>query len=209
MSWKCFKLMLLVGVLAVSAQANLLSNGDFETGDLTGWWTANWGSEDQYIQVVTGSSYVAEIYTVGGDGVQLGQDGVAVGAGLPVVVSLDYKVPADSYDAAGISVNYYDAEAGWLDYGWALIYDYEIAGGGNDDWVSYTTEGKPAGSGVEELEGLWTTPEGTAEIRMYLSQWGWVNGDGAHYDNVVLVPEPATIAMLGLGGLALIRRKRA
>ena len=206
MSWKCFKLMLLVAVLATSAQANLLSNGDFETGDLTGWWTANWGSEDQYIAVVTDGTYVAEIYTVGGDGVQLGQD-VAVGAS-PVTVSLDYKVPAGSWNAMGVSVNYYDA-SGWLDYGWTLIYDYESAGGGDDAWHSYTTEGKPAGTGVGELEGLWTTPAGTTYISMYISQWGWVSGDGAHYDNVVLTPEPATVLLLGLGGLALIRRKRA
>jgi len=35
-----------------------------------------------------------------------------------------------------------------------------------------------------------------------------VSGGTYYFDNARLVPEPATIALLGLGGLALIRRKR-
>jgi hypothetical protein len=208
MSGKCFRLMLLlVAVLVTSAQANLLTNGDFETGNLDPWYITNWGTEDQYITVVDDGTKVAEILTVGGDGIELHQDGIACGAGLPVVVSLDYKVASGSWNAMGVSINYWDASEGWLDYGWTLIYDNSTAGGGDDQWHTYTTAGKPAGSGVGELEGTWSVPLDTAEITMYISQWGWVPS-GAHYDNVSLVPEPATITMLGLGGLALIRRRK-
>ena len=35
-----------------------------------------------------------------------------------------------------------------------------------------------------------------------------ISGDAVGYDDFVIVPEPATLSLLALGGLALLRRKR-
>jgi hypothetical protein len=125
----------------------------------------------------------------------------------------------------------------WADWfaagGWVNAVDAIIMNSENGGWVQYDTPSwwpntgpKPApppyyhdwdGTADEvfhydwEFDALGVDPGGWCEIFIA------TNYDGApeetpygsfYIDNVVLTPEPTTIALLGLGGLSLLRRKR-
>ncbi|MGD0597016.1 MAG: PEP-CTERM sorting domain-containing protein [Sedimentisphaerales bacterium] len=191
-------------LVSIAVPAKALTNGDFETGDLTGWWTWLPDPANETVSVVPGgpgtSVYAAEIYTLSGSSAQLGQD-IAFSAGLPVSVSLMYDVPANNWAGAGITIQYKDASWSVLDWGWANIYGG--GGGGGGGWLSYDT----ASDGTKS--GNWTSaPAGTAYLTLKIEQWGW-QPSGSLYDNVVLTPEPATMVLLGIGGLVALRRKHA
>jgi len=192
--------------MAVSANANMLTNGDFETGSLAPWWTWIPDTANSTVGVVPGgpspSAYCLSIYTNSPSGsVQVGQD-VAFTAGSSVSLSLMYDVPAGDWSGAGITIQYKDAGWNVLDWGWVDIY----AGVGGDDtgWV-------PFNSDSVSKSGNWTAaPAGTAYLSLKIEQWGWQPaGSSTLYDNVVLTPEPATMILLGIGGLVALRRKHA
>ena len=78
---------------------------------------------------------------------------------------------------------------------------------------TYTSGYKPMqGNGVTETL---TFDYGTTLAALPENAWGYfkiglVGGTGsvAYLDNVRFTPEPATMALLGMGGLALLRRRR-
>lgn len=223
MSWKYFKLMLLVvGMLAVSAQAGVnwdVTNGNFDANvpNLDGWW--NW-MPNPAVESVSGTNapvvhdgYYLRVTSnnpVAGESVKVGNN-AGLDTGTSYNVSLMYR--DDNRGVAGLEIVYVDAA-------WNQVGDlyYEGAWPEHLTWqfVDITPRDTAQGNG---LWTQWTSPTyvmpAYAEIiYVNLNVWrtGW-DGDwgpaDVSFDDVTVIPEPATIVMLGLGGLALIRRKRA
>jgi hypothetical protein len=216
MSWKYFKLMLLLVVaVAIPVKAdNLLSNPGFEDGvpllidqlsvPENVWWAWLDTPTAQSAAIVSPgymSNNCAALYT-STDYADLGQD-IAYNAGNGVQVQLMYNVPAGSWCNAGIVLWWEDAAGDTPPIDWAYAQIYNYSGGGSGGWQPFEIK-----TGDPGTSGTWICPANAVRLSFKIEQWNW-EPSASQFDNVIVTPEPATIVMLGLGGLALIRRKRA
>ena len=189
-------------VAAMPAQAvNLVTNGNFNTGDTSGWWTYIGDPANEAISIVNPGGYdstpALEMYNATGSfSATVGQT-LAITAGMSFTESLVY---ADSqWGGSGITLWFYDVatpSGTWdehvIGWNWNTIAD-NWASAGDGTWKSFTSP-------------VITAPTGTQSVLFKLEQWGNSTID---YDNIVVTPEPATMLLLGLGGLALARRRKS
>lgn len=199
--WMCMGLaVLLTGSLTVFA--NMLTNGGFEDGDLgqlgvvsipgwNNWGYSGWHHDDPGCMIGTkGMKFWW-------DDSGMWQDYAAV-AGQTYVYSVqvmdasrdttpnnwDFRLEAEFYDATNTQLT-----AVVLGY-----FDSTIQP--DDTWI--------------QLSGSIMAPVGTAYGRVVLRLWDWQPGIGGaiYFDEVSVVPEPASLLVCGLGGLLLGRRHR-
>ena len=186
---------MLIMAVAGMAQAELVSNGDFNTGDTSGWWTyipdtdldpGNQGLSVQDVVNYDGTDNLEFWAGTDESWMEVGQD-FAVDAETTYTLSLVYNKV--SWAGMGVNIKFLDSGWGWLSEQWLDVSGSGVEGDGA--WYNFT-------------QGI-TTPVNTAHMEVKLVAGGWGT---VYVDNVSVVPEPTTMALLALGGVGLLRRRK-
>jgi hypothetical protein len=182
------------------AAAPPLWNGNFSAG-LEGWWTWTPNSAAQSVTVVDGAAVIYNNDQSMAGSAKLGQGWLDAVPGGNYTVTFDFKATnvatGDGWAGEGVGVEFYDAGGNWLATPWMNLWDTTSY---TPDWVPQTLAA--------------TAPAGAAHVQVVFHTWtGFADvGTGTAtmwVDNVTMAPEPATMILLGIGGLVTLRRKHA
>jgi PEP-CTERM motif len=216
---KSLSLVALGAVMAmpVVASANIVASFESAPGSFDGW-TDTFGSrpivmDAGTIGVTDGAQSLA--LTLQGDGFSwdLGQDydfnafGAAVAAGG----NLEFDVTYDTSSIPQSDVSFLNMSIAMNDGSWSQVDSLASTNGSTNETIHVVL------SLAGDL-GAQTQGEGATFYQINIAFNGdWVDAldprnteDATVYlDNIVITPEPASLGLLGLGGLALLARRRA
>lgn len=201
----------MIGLMMVSvANANLLLNGGFElpgghsTIDASGHWT-EFGTVNQKIQSAAWASNegLAGAWLHGWNNDRDGgfyQD-VTMFAGIECSLSGEFRI-----ETHFVISGHLELALIWLDGEDAVIssevLDIDAAQAADGVWhMQYVRGYAPAGTAKARSQVYWTTADQTGPNPR------WVMVDNLILEPSLCCPEPATLALLGLGALVLRRRK--
>jgi hypothetical protein len=214
-----FALILFLAQVGPASAQNLLTNGSFETGDLTGWTST--GTYSSYpVSVITTSAfgeYVPPDNVIGGSPDAAGtHEAYFVDDLAHQVLSQSIYLTAGSYK---IGFDSYSPLNGWNNPGDAsfsgtiagvTLANYTVHANPYQVWVDYSGIADVSVSGVYQVAFDFQTFGGnSADVvidRVYIESSS--SGGGIPIPPTT-TPEPATMLLLGLGliGVAGVRRK--
>lgn len=195
-SKKILVMVAMVLAMAGYSQANLLTNGDCESGnigDSPGWFFAPGCSLFTGDSSGYGNKCIQAVLAPGTNS-QAVNGVVAVTPGQIYNASIDFKTLGNftqtNFDIAFL--RFWDASGNFLGQPWIGVLTPT-----NGVWKTFTWETNIVAPPTAALADIYVT------LGVYSSDSGV-----ARFDNAVLTPEPATMLLLGLGGVALRMRNR-
>lgn len=176
-------------------QAELLVNGDFNTGDFSGWWTWAKDPDNQTAEIEPGTGYSydgtpnAKLWSASSEWQMTLWQEFDIAENTPYSLTLAYSARwTPTWGSAGISIDYYNSDLRYIGYEWVSLFNQQPVPNAEGDWLSYS--------------GSFTAPADTVRASLMIKAADWTT---VYFDTVsiTLIPEPGTLVLLGLGGLAL------